>query len=60
LADVFRLSEATGRFATRSEFDKLAKQIEQSVDELSDSIAQRFFSHSAPRRVSGSQGKVTR
>lgn len=60
LADVFKLSETTGRFETRGEFDRLTKRIQESVDELTQSIAQRFFSHSAPRRVSGSRGPVIR
>jgi uncharacterized alpha-E superfamily protein len=57
LADVFKLSEATGRFETRGEFDRLTKRIEESVNELTQSIAQRFFSHSAPHRVSGTQAQ---
>lgn len=58
LADVYKLSETSGRFATRVDLARLLKQVEQDVGALSDSIAHRFFSHSAPRRVTGSQPKV--
>lgn len=59
LADVFKLSEASGRFARRAELSRLLKQVERDVAALSDSIAYRFFSHSAPRHVTGSRGRST-
>jgi uncharacterized circularly permuted ATP-grasp superfamily protein/uncharacterized alpha-E superfamily protein len=55
LADMFALSEATGRFEVRSELDRLLRRIEQSVGEMSDHISQLYFSHSAAKRVSGSE-----
>jgi uncharacterized alpha-E superfamily protein len=59
LADVYKLSETSGRFATRGDLAKLLKQVEQEVGALSDSIAHRFFSHSAPRRVTGGLRKAS-
>jgi hypothetical protein len=43
----------TTRFDARIELDRLARRVERDVHELSDHIAERFFSHSSPRRVAG-------
>ena len=44
---------ASARFDTRIELDRLMRRIERDVHELSDHIAERFFSHSSPTRVGG-------
>jgi uncharacterized alpha-E superfamily protein len=54
LADTFALSEITSRFETRLELDRLLRRVAHGVVEMSDHISQQFFSHSSPKRVSGS------
>ena len=44
------------RFDTRIDLDRLLRRIERDVHELSDHIAQRFFSHSSATRVGGAGG----
>ena len=56
LADVVKLSAFGSRFVSRHDLDRLLKQLENGTTRLSDDIARQFFSHSAPTRVSGSQG----
>lgn len=53
LADPVELGETVGRFDARVELDRLARRIDRGVHQLSDHIAERFFSHSSPRRVAG-------
>ena len=53
LADPIELGGPVTRFDTRLELDRLMRRIERDVHELSDHIAERFFSHSSPTRVSG-------
>jgi uncharacterized circularly permuted ATP-grasp superfamily protein/uncharacterized alpha-E superfamily protein len=53
LADPMELGAVTTRFDARVELDRLARRVERDVHELSDHIAERFFSHSSPRRVAG-------
>jgi uncharacterized circularly permuted ATP-grasp superfamily protein/uncharacterized alpha-E superfamily protein len=53
LADPLELGASVGRFETRVELDRLARRIDRDVSELSDHIAERFFSHSSARRVGG-------
>jgi uncharacterized alpha-E superfamily protein len=55
LADVFKLSAAKNRFDARTQIDRLTREIEQSVDSLSDHISRQFFSHSLAKRVSGAR-----
>jgi uncharacterized circularly permuted ATP-grasp superfamily protein/uncharacterized alpha-E superfamily protein len=55
LADPVELGGTVPRFDTRLELDRLARRIERDVHELSDHIAQRFFSHSSPKRVAGAR-----
>jgi hypothetical protein len=55
LADPVELGRTVTRFDTRLELDRLARRIERDVHELSDHIAQRFFSHSSPQRVAGAR-----
>ena len=55
LADPMELSVLTSRFDTRVELDRLTRRIDRDVHELSDHIAERFFSHSSPRRVAGAR-----
>jgi hypothetical protein len=56
LADPVDLGNGVVRFDTRIDLDKLLRRIERDVHELSDHIAQRFFSHSSPTRVGGAGG----
>jgi uncharacterized circularly permuted ATP-grasp superfamily protein/uncharacterized alpha-E superfamily protein len=53
LADPTELGKVVGRFDSRTELDRLTRRIDRGVHQLSDHIAQRFFSHSSPRRVTG-------
>jgi uncharacterized alpha-E superfamily protein len=53
LADPVELAGGVVRFDTRIELDRLLRRIERDVHELSDHIAERFFSHSSPTRVGG-------
>jgi uncharacterized circularly permuted ATP-grasp superfamily protein/uncharacterized alpha-E superfamily protein len=55
LADPVELGASVSRFDTRVELDRLARRIDRDVHELSDHIAERFFSHSSPRRVAGAR-----
>ncbi len=53
LADPVELGATMGRFDARMELDRLARRIDRDVHNLSNYIAERFFSHSSPRRVAG-------
>jgi uncharacterized alpha-E superfamily protein len=53
LADPVELGSGVVRFDTRIDLDRLLRRIERDVHELSDHIAERFFSHSSPMRVGG-------
>jgi uncharacterized alpha-E superfamily protein len=53
LADPVELGSGVVRFDTRIDLDRLLRRIERDVHELSDHIAQRFFSHSSATRVGG-------
>lgn len=56
LADPAELGETASRFDARIELDRLARRVDRGVHQLSDHIAERFFSHSSPKRVSGMRG----
>ena len=47
------LGATVSRFDTRLELDRLTRRIDRDVHQLSDHIAERFFSHSSPTRVGG-------
>jgi uncharacterized alpha-E superfamily protein len=53
LADPVELGSGVVRFDTRIDLDRLLRRIERDVHELSDHIAERFFSHSSTMRVGG-------
>jgi uncharacterized circularly permuted ATP-grasp superfamily protein/uncharacterized alpha-E superfamily protein len=53
LADPVELGAVATRFDARIELDRLARRVDRDVHELSDHIAQTFFSHSSARRVAG-------
>ena len=53
LADPVELGGGVIRFDTRIDLDRILRRIERDVHELSDHIAERFFSHSSPTRVGG-------
>ena len=53
LADPAELGTLTSRFDTRLDLERLTRRIDRDVHEISDHIAERFFSHSSPRRVAG-------
>jgi uncharacterized circularly permuted ATP-grasp superfamily protein/uncharacterized alpha-E superfamily protein len=60
LAEPVELGASVSRFDTRIELDRLARRVDRDVHELSDHIAERFFSHSSPRRVAGTQRDQSR
>jgi uncharacterized alpha-E superfamily protein len=60
LADPAELGETVSRFDARIELDRLARRVDRGVHQLSDHIAERFFSHSSPRRVAGVRGDTRR
>jgi len=53
LADMYRLSAATGARRARVRLDRLMRQLEKGTGSLSDLIARTYFSHSLPRQVGG-------
>jgi uncharacterized alpha-E superfamily protein len=53
LAEPLELGRGVIRFDTRIDLERLLRRIERDVHELSDHIAERFFSHSSPTRVGG-------
>ena len=55
LADPTELGERVSRFDARIELDRLARRIDRDVHRLSDHIAERFFSHSSPKRTAGAR-----
>ncbi len=55
LVDPVQLGASVGRFETRVELDRLSRRVDRDVLELSDHIAERFFSHSSPKRVGGAR-----
>jgi len=55
LADPMELGAVTTRFDARIELERLVRRVERDVHELSDHIAERFFSHSSPHRVAGAR-----
>ncbi len=59
LADPTELGSAVGRFDARIDLDRLARRIDRDVHQLSDHIAERFFSHSSPQRVAGARRSET-
>ena len=56
LADVLDLGSGVVRFDTRVDLDRLLRRVERDVHELSNHIAERFFSHSSPTHVGGAGG----
>jgi uncharacterized circularly permuted ATP-grasp superfamily protein/uncharacterized alpha-E superfamily protein len=55
LADPTELGSMVSRFDARIELDRLARRIDRDVQELSAHIAERFFSHSSPKRTVGAR-----
>jgi uncharacterized circularly permuted ATP-grasp superfamily protein/uncharacterized alpha-E superfamily protein len=55
LADPIELGETVSRFDARVELDRLARRVDRGVHQLSDHIADRFFSHASLKRVSGAR-----
>jgi len=53
LADMDRLSAVKTRAGLRTQLDRLMRRIEDGVDELSEIVTRRYFSHSFGRRISG-------
>ena len=51
LADWLDLSSALNRFNARVRLDRRLRQINTDINELSDQITQRFFSHSTAKRL---------
>jgi len=58
LVDPVELGAGVVRFDTRIDLERLLRRIERDVHELSDDIAQRFFSHSSATRVGGAASRV--
>ena len=57
LLDPVELGAGAVRFDTRIDLDRLLRRVERDVHELSDDIAQRFFSHSSATRVGGAASR---
>jgi uncharacterized alpha-E superfamily protein len=57
LLDPVELGAGAVRFDTRIDLDRLLRRVERDVHELSDHIAQRFFSHSSATRVGGAASR---
>ena len=57
LVDPVELGAGVVRFDTRIDLERLLRRIERDVHELSDDIAQRFFSHSSATRVGGAASR---
>lgn len=55
LADVAKLAGARRDSGLRADLDRLLRRLDQSMEGLSDLVAQGYFSHSLPRQVSGPQ-----
>jgi uncharacterized circularly permuted ATP-grasp superfamily protein/uncharacterized alpha-E superfamily protein len=55
LADPVELGATVSRFDARIELDRLVRRVDRGVHQLSDYIADRFFSHSSLKRVSGAR-----
>ena len=55
LADPTELGATTSRFDARVELDRLIRRIDRDVHQLSDHIAEHYFSHSSPKRTSGAR-----
>jgi uncharacterized alpha-E superfamily protein len=55
LAEPTDLASMGSRFDARIELDRLARRVDRDVHELSGHIAERFFSHSSPKRTAGAR-----
>ena len=55
LANMMELSEVNPNTGLRYRLDRLVRQLDKGVHELSDIVASTYFSHSTPQRISGPQ-----
>ena len=55
LADMMELAQFTTKTGVRVNLERLLKQLDQHVHQLSDVVAHTFFSHSLAQRISGPQ-----
>jgi uncharacterized circularly permuted ATP-grasp superfamily protein/uncharacterized alpha-E superfamily protein len=55
LADMMQLAELNLKTGVRINLERLLKQLEQNVHQLSDVVAHTYFSHSLVQRISGPQ-----
>lgn len=55
LADPFQLAVAAKRSGIRARLNRLLRQVDLGVGDLSNHISQSFFSHSTPERIMGSR-----
>jgi uncharacterized alpha-E superfamily protein len=55
LADMMQLAELNQKTGVRVNLERLLKQLEQNVHQLSDIVAHTYFSHSLAQRISGPQ-----
>lgn len=53
LADVAKLAEERRGSGLRGGLDRLLRRLELAMEELSDRVAQGYFAHALPQRVSG-------
>jgi uncharacterized circularly permuted ATP-grasp superfamily protein/uncharacterized alpha-E superfamily protein len=51
LMDVFAVADTVSRFNTRPSLHRICRQIEQGIDDMSDFVSHRYFSHSVPTRL---------
>jgi uncharacterized circularly permuted ATP-grasp superfamily protein/uncharacterized alpha-E superfamily protein len=55
LADMMHLAEFNKKTGVRVKLERLLKQLDQDVHQLSDVVAHTYFSHSMAQRISGPQ-----
>jgi uncharacterized alpha-E superfamily protein len=55
LADMMQLTEFNRKTPVRVHLERLLKQLDQNVHQLSDVVAHTYFSHSLTQRISGPQ-----
>ena len=55
LADMMQLTEFSKKTRVRANLERLLKQLDENVRQLSDVVAHTYFSHSLAQRISGPQ-----
>ena len=55
LADMMKLESLGPKGSVRIHLDRLLRQLDKGIHDLSDIVGSKYFSHSSPQRVSGPQ-----